>query len=972
MGLLKGSTRTFVPMNGGVDESSPANSIAPEDCAVMSNFRISKDGKRIEKRLGLAEEVTNFGEDVYGYATYYNNANTYCQLAVLESGISRKVGSAAWSSIHTWSPVTLTGSIDPTASVNVVGVGTKFLSELRTGNGLVVTGETKTVSTITDDTHCTVTAAFSDNANDTSPDKTFTLAHPVNVLEIQGKQFIIHEDASRMVHIDGNDYQIGITAPTTLPTATTTTPPEITMGVNDLFAYANTGALDAVWTDADAGNGQSTIATTGPATQGPDAHDLYLKLSCSAWSSTTIAKRTQTLATIPASAYTLELNTYFDLCGTDKRYAFRVNIYNGTYLLPLYFRKRNVSIVDSKNAEFSFGTYPKADVWQSWKFVVDGTDSNAIKVKGYCNGLFMKEVTYNYATTATEGLVEIAQDNRAAWTGDVITSYVDNFKISASTTITPASESDTTEAGKYRYALTYFRGDNYGCESNPIKSFVGAATFTGGAGNDDMDTSGTYTGNGTKSFRVQIDGTGTPDTYKWSEDGGTTWVSTLNKISGTVYLSYGIILTFGNTTHHTSGDYWDFTGYSWAATPVDEQVNLASLPVSSDPQVTGRKIYRTTAGGTIYYWCATINDNTSTTFVDMLPDMALGQPMGEDHDIAPNGKFSAWWDNRLWISGDDIVYYSATSIPEHFDISSRYITVQKGDPGDEITGLVPFKDALYVFRKKSIYSIQANPYGYGIYLVENHTGCRAPWSMIEVNNTLMFISDRGIEVFNGADCYPMALSDKIERTIKTIDTSKYDYITATLVRDKYEVWFSIPDRTSGSAVTIVYNYIYGKFYYFSFYKTPSYLASCENSSYALVTKMGTRDGYLCLCESTYRDNATAITATYRKGWMGGDKYENVRRIDCEFECPTGMTLTTNVYVNFQKTAARTVTLTGSTPSSTDIELRRPIKGFGELGQRAEWWTVEFTNAENLGGALKINNLSLYHYTTDTKGKIYGD
>jgi hypothetical protein len=94
MGLLKGSTRTFVPMNGGMDESSPANALAPEDALVMTNWRLSKDGKRIEKRLGLTEEVTDFGADVYGYSTYYNDANTYCQLAVLESGISRKVGSS--------------------------------------------------------------------------------------------------------------------------------------------------------------------------------------------------------------------------------------------------------------------------------------------------------------------------------------------------------------------------------------------------------------------------------------------------------------------------------------------------------------------------------------------------------------------------------------------------------------------------------------------------------------------------------------------------------------------------------------------------------------------------------------------------------------------------------------------------------------------------------------------------------------
>jgi len=66
---------------------------------------------------------------------------------------------------------TLTGSIDPTASVNVIGVGTKFLTELLVGDRIVVTGETRYVVSITDNTHLTVSVAFSDNANDTSPDR---------------------------------------------------------------------------------------------------------------------------------------------------------------------------------------------------------------------------------------------------------------------------------------------------------------------------------------------------------------------------------------------------------------------------------------------------------------------------------------------------------------------------------------------------------------------------------------------------------------------------------------------------------------------------------------------------------------------------------------------------------------------------------------------------------------------------------
>ena len=64
---------------------------------------------------------------------------------------------------------TLTGSIDPTASVNVTGVNTLFTTELRVGDKILVSGETHTVATITNNTALTVTVAFTNVANDTAP-----------------------------------------------------------------------------------------------------------------------------------------------------------------------------------------------------------------------------------------------------------------------------------------------------------------------------------------------------------------------------------------------------------------------------------------------------------------------------------------------------------------------------------------------------------------------------------------------------------------------------------------------------------------------------------------------------------------------------------------------------------------------------------------------------------------------------------
>jgi hypothetical protein len=65
---------------------------------------------------------------------------------------------------------TLTGSIDPTASTTVTGVSTLFLSEVSVGDEILVSAETRTVSTIESDTVLTVSSATSNSANDTSPD----------------------------------------------------------------------------------------------------------------------------------------------------------------------------------------------------------------------------------------------------------------------------------------------------------------------------------------------------------------------------------------------------------------------------------------------------------------------------------------------------------------------------------------------------------------------------------------------------------------------------------------------------------------------------------------------------------------------------------------------------------------------------------------------------------------------------------
>ena len=64
----------------------------------------------------------------------------------------------------------LTGTIDPAASVTVPGSGTAFLTEITIGDEIVVSGETRIVTSIESGTSLTVSTAFSNNGNDATPD----------------------------------------------------------------------------------------------------------------------------------------------------------------------------------------------------------------------------------------------------------------------------------------------------------------------------------------------------------------------------------------------------------------------------------------------------------------------------------------------------------------------------------------------------------------------------------------------------------------------------------------------------------------------------------------------------------------------------------------------------------------------------------------------------------------------------------
>jgi hypothetical protein len=900
-----------ISFSGSIDEISPSDDLAPGDAVKFTNWRLSKDGKRIQKRAGLLQDVfTSFGEDIYGYSTYFNSSGQYCEIAVLEGKVSRRVANTAWSDIYDY----------PSGA---------------------------------------------------------TISHVVKPLEINGKQYIITEKGSCVVLADGSVRQIGISAPTLLASATpyyseTAVPP-----MYDTMNYANQGAMDAVWTDNDSGTSASTLAIADPdADPGPNADARYMRLLQGSPSVTAHAKRTRSLSgTAVGHIYSVEICARFDTLPSAGLFeGLRIQIDNGSFIAKVCIGKDGAWLVPrNSNATRIITEEVPINKWIKWNISVDATDMKAVKFDLFMtyDGVIKSHGTQSYYPPESSGMqkMDLYTDYMGFTKTDVHIDYVriDQVAVDAAKL-----------TGLYRYAFSFIRTGDFGYESNPIKSSIGSVTFSGAGLNDmTVDEDSSYTGNASKNLMVKIKTAASPqDTLQWSEDGGESWKAEV-KLQTKVYLGEGVTVNFGAITGHVATNYWTIPCNACSAVSTIQYIKLTSIPTSTDEQVTARKIYRTTADGSKFYYLTTIYDrNVTTEFLDNFADSTLGDEMLEDRDVLTEisttiGKYSEYWDDRLWVAdhSENVIYYSALrsggGVPEEFDMVSRFVPVKRGVQGDAIMAMKAYKDALYVFKRNDIYVIQKTIYGYAAYHINSDLGCVADGCVDEVNDFLMFPSERGPEIYDGVKAYDPEFATKVSRTFLSSSASYYRYMSIVHNKEYNEAWLSIPDINT----TIVWNYIKNSFYYFQFYKVPSCLVSCRNSVGKRITKMGTRDGCLAFCDSGTADHTTPITATYRKGWLDMKRHGIGRLMEVDYELPAGKTITANFYVNMEKDVFRTEALTGATPTSTDAEIRRIIGDKVELGLRARWVSVEFVNAEDCGGDCKLNEAVMFVRPDAIKRKV---
>jgi len=138
-----------------------------------------------------------------------------------------------------------------------------------------------------------------------------------------------------------------------------------------------------------------------------------------------------------------------------------------------------------------------------------------------------------------------------------------------------------------------------------------------------------------------------------------------------------------------------------------------------------RRIYRTKnkkdgigGAGDIYYLLIQLDENNTTSYLDVAPDNQLtieAPSVSDSVPISTSFKYGAAWNSSFWLGGGEStptrIIYSVQGLPEQFP-AFNYFDVGVRE-GGHITALYPYYDVLLVFRERSIDAVFTNAAGDG-------------------------------------------------------------------------------------------------------------------------------------------------------------------------------------------------------------------------------------------------------------------
>ena len=251
-------------------------------------------------------------------------------------------------------------------------------------------------------------------------------------------------------------------------------------------------------------------------------------------------------------------------------------------------------------------------------------------------------------------------------------------------------------------------------------------------------------------------------------------------------------LVTGISVDPAAGDTYTNNGITYTITSVfltDGNGTIIATG-SGSPQTAG-DLARATGSGdaTIAFSAFTINANISSA------------------------KYVKQFSNYLFLSNCTVggvyyptrIYYSALKDDTQWS-AANYLEVSKDD-GQEITGIKVLSDRLVVYKTRSIYTVFYTgdidiPFilpGGG--KTNSVVGCIAPFSIQEVDNGHVFLSQDGLYFFDSSNAYK--LSYKLDTTFQGLNQTQVVKAVSMTQKKKNRYWLAVPNGSSNTNDTVI-------------------------------------------------------------------------------------------------------------------------------------------------------------------------
>lgn len=405
------------------------------------------------------------------------------------------------------------------------------------------------------------------------------------------------------------------------------------------------------------------------------------------------------------------------------------------------------------------------------------------------------------------------------------------------------------------------------------------------------------------------------------------------------------------------------TGASANVTVSSQKISLSGIPVSTAASVTARRIYRTTAGGSVYFLADTLTDNTTTTYTDNTPDAGLATVAAPTDLGNPAGTTTSdylseivAWGDRLWAtsSGDpDLAFYSGVNKFYAWNALQFLAANPIGQNSTGIVAFLPRRSELGIAKKTGLWKVtgtgsttfQCQQFWHGV-------GVKAPESVVVVEDTVYWLAENGVYAW-GPDGIGR-ISERVSPWF-TSDT----YFNRALFEQAFARWnprentyeLHLAAPTSGVLDRWV-SYDLTQRRWLGPHKTDAFTPSCggmvEMSAGVWRSLIGSTSGHLYLCnDGTFADGTSAIETRVRTAWHSGGVPE------------------------LSKVFGKLVMYTGVESSGTLIIT--PYVGGTDAAASATMNHDLTTGEERLDrlGIGRLASLEFEHHTINERARIYG-